>query len=384
MTAFGSIETAVQAMREGAYGYLTKPFDLDELLAQIADCAEQIRTIKQAESNARKPWRNGLFPIAFRNPAYRSLIHLVQTVSQSNVTVLITGETGTGKEIIARSIHQQSDRSNKPLVAVDANAIADNLLESELFGHAKGAFTGAEREKPGIIETAHQGTLFLDEIGNLNLAAQSKLLRFLQDRRFRRVGETRERSVDVRFLAATNKDLKRMIAEETFREDLYYRISVMHIRIPPLRERREDIAPLLYYFLRQFDPQQEIDGFRPEVLDILMDCPWPGNVRQLENAVEHAVLLRRCGYIQKRDLPEWLTAPLSEPNANSRFLETVERDHILQVLEECRGNRSRAARILGINRRTLLRKLDGYGLRTREQEPGGSPGADGKILSGQE
>ena len=361
MTAFGSIETAVEAMREGAYSYITKPFDLDELLSLVSECAEQIRLMKEVESFPSRHEKKNPLPIVFRNPAFRSVLQLVHVVSKSNTTVLITGESGTGKEVLAREIHRQSARKEKPLVALDANAIPENLLENEMFGHARGAFTGADKDKPGIIEMAEGSTLFLDEIGNLNPAAQAKLLRFLQDRRFRRVGDSRERSVDARLITATNRDLKKLIAEGGFREDLYYRISVVQIQVPPLRERREDIALLLYHFLRRFNTNQYVEGFRPEVLDLLIDYDWPGNVRQLENAVEHAVLLRKKGYIQKSDLPAWISSQKDMSPKNLQSLEEMERRHILQILEECDGNRSRAARQLGIHRRTLIRKLKQYG-----------------------
>ena len=357
MTAFGSVDSAVEAMKEGAYYYITKPFDNDDLIQVVDECAHQVRLRKRSEELASTEGGDTMFPIVFRSTGFRRVIQLVHEVAPSHATVLITGESGTGKDLIAREIHRRSACASGPFVPVDANAIPENLLESELFGHVRGSFTGAVRDQPGIVFRADGGTLFLDEIGNLNVAMQSKLLRFLQDRKYRRVGESQEREADVRLLTATNADLPRMMKAGTFREDLYYRLSVIHIDVPALRDRREDIAPLAYHFLRKFNAGFRVEGFRPEVLDVLVDFDWPGNVRQLENAVEHAVIMRKAGLIQKRDLPEWFPSGPDPSFARDRSLEAMERNHIQRVLDECEGNQSRAARILGIDRKTLARKL---------------------------
>jgi len=247
-------------------------------------------------------------------------------------------------------------------VPVDCGAIPEGLLESELFGHCRGAFTGAIADRPGIVEAADGGTLFLDEVGNLPGAMQAKLLRFFNDRRFRRVGETRERSVDLRVVSASNRDLAELVERGTFRDDLYYRLAVFSLHIPSLAERREDIPPLVYHFIRRFNTEcgYSVEGIRQDALDRLVDAPWPGNVRQLENVTERAVILRKAGLVLPADLPPELQVPGSgDPG---RTLDDLERQHILQLMEECGGNRSRVARILGISRRTVYRKLRLYGI----------------------
>ncbi|RJO63604.1 MAG: sigma-54-dependent Fis family transcriptional regulator [Myxococcales bacterium] len=366
MTAFGAVDSAVMAMKEGAYSYITKPFDLEDLLILVTEVAEQIRLRKQSERLLSSAGGDTPFPIVFRSRAFTDVMKLVHELAASPATVLITGESGTGKELIAREIHRQSDRRSQVFKALDVNAIPETLIEGELFGHAKGSFTGADRDKAGLLESANGGTLFLDEIGELSLAVQAKLLRFLQERVVRRVGESAERAVDARLITATNRDLQAMMAAGQFREDLFYRLSVFHIRVPPLRERREDIAPLVYHFLRKYNKSYRVEGFRADVLDALADFHWPGNVRQLENAVEHAVILRKAGLIQKKDLPEWVQAATRD--GGPRTLDEIEKNHILKLLQECGGNQSRAARILGINRRTLSRKLKSYGLPVDDDE----------------
>jgi DNA-binding NtrC family response regulator len=290
------------------------------------------------------------------------LLRVARDVAASNATVLITGSSGTGKELLARAIHRASRRSGGPFVPLDCSAIPEALMESEIFGHRRGAFTGAVDDRPGIIQQADRGTLFFDEVGNLALPVQSKLLRFLQERRFRRVGEVEERSVDVRVISATNQDLTALATRGLFRHDLYYRLSVIPLRLPDLADRREDIAPLVYHFVRKFNVGYQVEGVRADALDLLVDHAWPGNVRQLENAIERAVILRRAGLIQPRDLPEdILRAEGGAPPSGGRSLDELEKRYITQLLRECRGNQSRVARILGINRRTLYRKLQKYG-----------------------
>jgi len=358
MTAFGSISSAVDAMRAGAYHYLTKPFNLDDLLEIVHDAATQIRQLRSIRAEGGEE----AFPIVFRSPAMARLLAMASEVAESSASVLITGASGTGKELLARAIHAISGRRERPFVPVDCGAIPEGLLESELFGHRRGAFTGAVADKAGIVEEADGGTLFLDEVGNLPAAMQAKLLRFLQDRRFRRVGDTVERSVDARLVSASNRDLRERVGEGSFREDLYYRLAVISLEIPPLRERREDIPPLVYHFIRRFNAGAgyAVEGVRQDALDLLVDHPWPGNVRELENVVERSVILRKAGLVQPSDLPPEVTA--TPTTGSGRSLEEMERQHILQLLEECGGNRSRVARILGISRRTVYRKLRQYGI----------------------
>ncbi len=366
MTAFGTIESAVQAMREGAYHYLAKPVDIEDLLEIIGSAADRVRQQRAAES-AVTPTDASFFPIVFRSTAMAELLAMARGVAASSASVLIAGSSGTGKELLARAIHGMSPRASRPFVAVDCNAIPEALLESELFGHRRGAFTGATADRRGLAEEADEGTLFLDEIGNLSAVVQAKLLRFLQERRFRRVGETEERAVSVRLISASNQDLRSLVEKGAFREDLFYRLSVIPLKIPDLKDRREDIAPLTYHFVRKFNTGYKIEGIRKDALELLLDFPWPGNVRQIENVIERAVILRKAGLIQPRDLPEEIAARTAQPSGRS--LEETERDYILQLLGECAGNQSRVARILGINRRTLYRKLRKYNAPV-DEEPG--------------
>lgn len=358
MTGFGTISSAVEAMRAGAYYYLPKPFNLDELLEILRGAADQIRQRRSLHDGAG----DEAFPVVFRSAAMARVLALVHEVAGSSATVQLTGASGTGKELVARAIHAASDRRRAPFVPVDCGAIPEGLLESEFFGHCRGAFTGAIAERPGLVEAADGGTLFLDEIGNLPASMQAKLLRFLNDRRFRRVGETRERSVDLRLVSASNRDLAELVREGGFRDDLYYRLAVFSVHIPSLAERREDIPPLVYHFIRRFNDEcgYSVEGIRQDALDRLVDAPWPGNVRQLENVTERAVILRKAGLVLPVDLPPELQMPgAADPG---RTLDDLERQHILQLVEECDGNQSRVARILGISRRTVYRKLRQYGI----------------------
>jgi DNA-binding NtrC family response regulator len=358
MTAFGSISSAVDAIRAGAYHYLTKPFDLDDLIEIVTEAAAQIRQLRSIRSEGG----DEAFPIVFRSRSMAGLLAMARDVAASSASVLISGASGTGKELLARAIHGLGGSRKGPFVPVDCGALPEGLFESELFGHRRGAFTGAVADKAGIVEEADGGTLFLDEVGNLPASVQAKLLRFLQGRRFRRVGETGERSVDVRLVSACNRDLRALVDDGTFREDLYYRLAVISLDIPPLRERREDIPPLVYHFIRRFNASAgyAVEGVRQDALDLLVDHAWAGNVRELENVIERAVILRKAGLVQPADLPmELAAAPAGGPG---RSLEEMERLHILQLLEECGGNRSRVARILGISRRTVHRKLLQYGI----------------------
>ena len=358
MSGFGTIGSAVEAMRAGAYHYLAKPFNLDELLEILRGAGDQISQRRSFSDGAG----DEAFPVVFRSTAMARVLTMVHEVAASSATVLVTGASGTGKELVARAIHAASERRHGPFVPVDCGAIPEGLVESELFGHCRGAFTGAVGDRPGIVEAADGGTLFLDEVGNLPPPIQAKLLRFLNDRRFRRVGESRERSVDLRLVSASNRDPAGLVAEGGFRDDLYYRLAVFSLHIPSLAERREDIPPLVYHFIRRFNAEcgYAVEGVRQDALDRLVDAPWPGNVRQLENVTERAVILRKAGLVQPADLPPELQDPAAADPG--RTLEDVERQHILQLLEECDGNQSRVARILGISRRTVYRKLRQYGV----------------------
>ncbi len=367
MTAFGTIDSAVQAMREGAYYYLAKPVHIEDLLEIVGSAADVVRQQRGAES-AVPLGDPSFFPIVFRSASMAALLKMAHEVAASSASVLITGSSGTGKELLARAIHGLSPRASRPFVAVDCNAIPETLLESELFGHRRGSFTGATSDKRGLVEEASEGTLFLDEIGNISLVVQAKLLRFLQERRFRRVGDTDERQVNLRLISASNKDLREGVDRGDFREDLFYRLSVIPLRIPDLKERREDVAPLAYHFVRKFNSGYKIEGIRKDALELLLEYPWPGNVRQIENVIERAVILRKAGLIQPRDLPEEITARTAQPSGKS--LEETERDYILQLLRECGGNQTQVSRILGINRRTLYRKLRKYNEEPEDGEPG--------------
>ncbi len=366
MTAFGTIDSAVQAMREGAYYYLAKPVHIEDLLEIVGSAADVVRQQRGAES-AVPLGDPSFFPIVFRSASMAALLKMAHEVAASSASVLITGSSGTGKELLARAIHSLSPRASRPFVAVDCNAIPETLLESELFGHRRGSFTGATSDKRGLVEEASEGTLFLDEIGNISLVVQAKLLRFLQERRFRRVGDTDERQVNLRLISASNKDLREGVDRGDFREDLFYRLSVIPLRIPDLKERREDVAPLAYHFVRKFNSGYKIEGIRKDALELLLEYPWPGNVRQIENVIERAVILRKAGLIQPRDLPEEITARTAQPSGKS--LEETERDYILQLLRECGGNQTQVSRILGINRRTLYRKLRKYNEEPEDGEP---------------
>lgn len=356
MTAFGSIGDAVQAMHEGAYHYLAKPFDLEQLLRVVGGAAEQIRELRALAGTQDEEF----FPIVFRSQAMARLLAMARDVAASSATILIQGSTGTGKELLARAIHRLSRRASGPFVPVDCSAIPETLLESELFGHRRGAFTGAMDDRAGIIERAAGGTLFLDEVANLSSQVQSKLLRFLQERRYRRLGDSREAAADVRVISASNRRLTDLVAAGTFREDLYYRLAVIPIELPDLKDRGEDIPPLVYHVIRRCNQEggYRVEGVRRDALDALLACPWPGNVRQLENAIERAVILRKAGLIQPGDLPAEVVRSAS--GEREATLEELERQHIQRLLAEHGGNQSRVARILGIDRRTLHRKMKLY------------------------
>jgi two-component system response regulator AtoC len=369
MTAYGSIDNAVQAMQAGAYHYITKPVNLDEL-ELVLQRALSSRRIEVENVNLREQLdkKFGMENIVGQSLAMGQVFEIVQQVAPTRATVMIAGETGTGKELIAHAIHNLSPRKNGPFVAVHAAALSPTLLESELFGHEKGAFTGAVERRIGRFELADGGTLLLDEVSEIDPAMQVKLLRVLEERAFERVGGAKTLNVDVRLIAATNKDLKKLVSEGKFRDDLFYRLSVVTIALPPLRERRDDIPLLVNAFLQQ-SARENNKGVREitqEAVNVLMAYDWPGNVRELRNTIEQMVVLARAERLTLRDVPAAIRggADLTKISVvrTGMTVEEAERQLIIQALKEMRGNRTRAAEKIGMSRRTLHRKLKKYGL----------------------
>ena len=373
MTAYGTVDTAVKAMKAGAADYITKPIELEELRILINRIAEQ-RTLRKENETLREELRGkGVTTnqIIFQSAAMSEVINLSGRVASSSATVLLQGESGTGKELLARLIHNLSPRSESPMIVVNCAALSENLLESELFGHEKGSFTGASRRRIGRFEEADGGTLFLDEIGELSPAVQVKLLRFLQEREFQRVGGNRNIRSDVRIISATNRNLKGRIEDGTFREDLYYRLDVVRIAVPPLRERKEDLSPLIDHFLGRFAIAngKEIQGISPEARDLLLKYDYPGNVRELENIIERAVVITRGSVVTSRDLPfagSGIQPHKSEVKAWISLQEAVEDlecKMIRRALDETANHQTKAAHMLGVSERTLRYKLKKYGLK---------------------
>ena len=369
LTAHGSIESAKEALRRGAFDYLEKPYDKSALLETINRALDRLNAIDSEIISA--------------SPKMETVKKMILKVARSNSTVLIRGESGTGKELIARAVHNQSPRADEMFQAVNCAAINENLLESELFGHEKGSFTGAHAEKKGLFEIADRGTLFLDEIAELDVGIQAKLLRALQERKIRRVGGTHEINVDVRVIAATNRDLRAMVADGRFRDDLYYRINVLSIDVPPLRERRDDIAVLIDYFLKKHtrNSSHVITGLTSETRKLMIDYSWPGNVRQLESAIERALLLAEGDKITLEDLPTELRQEVG-PASDGTFklpaeginFEDVERNLITQAMEQTDYNITKAAKLLGLTFRTLQYRLEKFGIK----RPDGAEASDGE------
>ncbi|MER3425119.1 MAG: sigma-54-dependent Fis family transcriptional regulator [Nitrospiraceae bacterium] len=366
MTAFGSVETAIEAMKQGAYDYLIKPIKNEELLRVTERAIREAALRREVGRLRREVLKEYSFhQILGKSKAMREVFDLIRRVAASPTNVLITGESGTGKELAAKAIHYNSDRREGPFVPVNCAAIPEALLESELFGHVKGAFTDAKTDKRGLFEEAQRGTLFLDEISELPLTLQAKLLRAIQEREIRRVGATRAVSVDVRIIAATNLTLAEEVKAKRFREDLFYRLNVIEVRLPPLRERREDIPLLVEAFLRKCAEasRKEVCGMTESALALLMDYAWPGNVRELENVIERAVTLARGEKIAPEDLPPAIQGSrgdcrvLDEAAERTLPLADVEKEYILRILEKTGGNKYQAAHVLGIDRKTLYRKL---------------------------
>lgn len=373
MTAYSSVETAVEALRLGAYDYLVKPLDFEILRHTLRQAIEHSRLSVENRELRRQLSEAAARPgILGRSPAMLAMQETIATVAPTEATVLITGELGTGKELVARALHSGSARADKPMVTVNCAALAENLLESELFGHEKGSFTGADRRREGRFVQANGGTLFLDEIGEMPLPLQAKLLRALQEGEVQRVGSDAPLTVDVRVLAATNRDLREEVARRRFREDLYFRLNVISLEVPPLRDRGEDIPVLAAHFLERFAGRnrKSIRGFSPQAVDSLLRYAWPGNVRELENAVERAVILCNGDLITRRELPAAITEAASPEEASSAAvgalaglpLDELERRAIGETLRCTGDNKSEAARQLGITRATLHNKLRKYGM----------------------
>ncbi|MDH5743893.1 MAG: sigma-54 dependent transcriptional regulator [Candidatus Aminicenantes bacterium] len=360
ITAHGTIQTAITAIREGAYDYIEKPFCPEKVEHLIENMAEHHNLIEEnIFLRQRIKDRFQFEGIIAKSPKMLKIFELIKTVAPTSATVLITGETGTGKEVVARAIHHQSPRRNKPFIATSCAALPESLLESELFGHEKGSFTGAVERKKGKFEAAGKGTLFLDEIGEINANTQIHLLRALEEKKITRVGGNQEIDADVRVITATNRDLKILVKEEKFREDLYYRLKVVTINLPPLKDRKEDILPLAEHFLKKYAEENNKGGiiFSPEVMEFMLNYSWPGNVRELENLIEHGVILAKGNAIQMAELPQDINLPILP---EEKSIEAVTKIHIFKVLEEAKGNITQAAKTLGIRRTTLYNKLKKY------------------------
>ncbi|MGQ0696557.1 MAG: sigma-54-dependent transcriptional regulator [Nitrospiraceae bacterium] len=367
LTAYGSLKTAVDAIKTGAFDYLSKPFMVDDIRLVVRRALEHKKLVRENRAlrdQLRERYR--FDNLVGSSPGMVAVYKLVARVAESDSTVLIQGESGTGKELIARAIHANSARSTGPFVAIDTGSLAETLIESELFGHERGAFTGAVASKKGLLEQAHLGTCFLDEISDLSLLMQSKLLRSLQEREIRRVGSEAPRAINVRFIAASKKDLKPLVEASTFREDLYYRLEVVTIVLPPLRDRVEDIPLLSQYFVGKYGRSKEkpVMGLSPEAMSLLTHYAWPGNVRELEHVIERAIALTPDPIITPEDLPETIRTATVQDSAQARgwaTLADMEKDYVLRVLEAHHHDHGQVAAILGIHRKTLLRKLRKYG-----------------------
>jgi DNA-binding NtrC family response regulator len=363
LTGHGTIETAIEAMKLGAFDYLTKPYNLSELELIIKKAEENKRLKDKNESMKKIIKQQNHFKIIGESPIFKEVIDLTRRIADSDVPVLIEGESGTGKELFAKALHYWSSRSEEPFVAVNSGALPEQLLESELFGHVKGAFTGANQDKKGLVEAAEGGTLFLDELGEMPLALQVKLLRFLELGEFRRVGDVRERKVKVRVVTATNRNMEREVGAGNFREDLFYRLNVVKLTIPPLRKRREDIPLLISYFIQQ--EKSPVKVLSEEALAELQQYDFPGNVRELHHLIERGLLLSNGGRIEAADLllPTRGSTVGQRKESELCTLEEIEMKHIDHVLTRMMWNKTKAAKILGISVRNLYRKIEQYGLK---------------------
>jgi len=368
ITGYATIEMAVEAIRQGAYDYIPKPFKAEKLLAVVDKLVEKNKILSQSKEQELILEFNGKpLNIIGKSPKMQELFRMIKRVAPTDSTVLILGESGTGKELIARAIHANSARKDKPFYTMDCGSVVETLFESELFGYEKGAFTDAVATKQGAFEMAHEGTFFFDEIGNISVNLQAKILRAMQEKEIRRIGGTQVISVDVRIIAATNLDLRRAVEEGSFREDLYYRLSVIPIRLPPLRERKDDIPLLVEHFLQkhQLRGEKKIHGISEEALSALMQYDWPGNIRELENVVERAIIIEEGDRLSLSSLPSQIKMQQELQKKGPESIPTlaeIEKQHIQQVLKITNRNISRAARILGIDRKTLYDKIRRYHL----------------------
>ena len=373
VTAYATVDTAVMTMKEGATDYIVKPFDPEEISLVIKKIVEHQRLLKENIRLRRELTKRFRFQdLIGRSPNMARVFEMIKTVALTKSTVLIRGESGTGKELVARAIHELSPRKKGPFIATACGAMPETLLEAELFGYEKGAFTGAVTQHQGRLELADQGTIFLDEIGDISPKTQVDLLRFIQDREFRRLGGKTQMKVDARIIAATNKNLEEMIAKGEFREDLYYRLNVITIELPPLRERKEDIPILIEHFLDKFrlESGKKIERINEEAVRVLISYSWPGNVRQLENTIEHGVVVASEPEILLRDLPQAIQQKAGQDiqiKADTS-LEVVERQHIMNVLDSNSWNIKRSAEVLGINRITLYNRIRDYNLKRPQKE----------------
>jgi DNA-binding NtrC family response regulator len=387
MTAYSSVKDAVEAMKLGAFDYISKPFEMDEMVLTVRRALETTGLRRELDAIHRESRdRYGLQNVVGASASMREITDLVRKVARSGATtILIQGESGTGKEVLARAIHYESERAHRPFMAIACTALPEALLESELYGHERGAFTDAKVQKKGLLEVAHEGSVFLDEIGDMPLPLQAKFLRFLEGRTLRRVGGTVDIPVNVRVIAATNRDLEKFIADGRFRSDLYYRLNVIRIRIPPLRERREDIRALGDHFIAHFNREfkRSVKGVAPEAFDALDRYAWPGNVRELKNTVERAMILGDGPLIGADDLPREIVAPGAAPAAEAPFalppqgvnLEAMERSLVMQALERTRHNQTAAARLLGMTRDQIRYRLEKYGMSAGGEGEGTAPRA---------
>lgn len=371
MTAYTSVDTAVEAMKLGAYDYLTKPLNFEELKMTLERSLDHMTLIKENESLKERISENSsLTNIIGNSKPMKELVDMVKTVASTEATILISGESGTGKELFAKAIHANSNRKKAPLVTVNCAALTDTLLESELFGHEKGAFTGADKKRDGRFMQANGGSIFLDEVGEIPMPMQAKLLRAIQEREIQRVGSDKVFNVDVRIIAATNRDLKDEVEKGNFREDLYYRLNVVNLWIPSLRDRGDDVPLLAAFFIKRFSEfnRKQLKGFTPMAMDVLVKYDWPGNVRELENAVERAVILTPGEYVSEKDLPPALTqhfesvcgASDSPQSLGGKSLQEIEKVAIEETLAQTGGNKSEAAKLLGVTRTTLDNKIKKY------------------------
>ncbi len=380
LTGRATVDAAVEAIREGAYDFIEKPMDSARLKTCIERALEKKETMREVQGLRRRLKQLGSAEFIGQSSAMRRVFELIQRVAPAKASVAITGESGTGKEMVARSVHNLSLRREKPFIAVNCASIPATLMESEMFGHERGAFTGADQRRPGVFELAHGGTLFLDEVGEIPVELQAKLLRVLEEGRLRRLGGKVELEVDVRVLCATNRDLKAEIKNQRFREDLFFRLNVFQIALPPLRDRREDIPLLVQYFVDKFnaDSGKRVSGVHPEALEVLKNYDWPGNIRELRNAVERAVILCDVDLITREQLPPDMAGKGPERQSfrltYGLTLDAVEKEYIVGSLQRNGGNKARTAEILGVSEKTLYNKLNRYAAEARGERSGDEHG----------